>query len=562
MTAGKILLDTAAQMGWYGLMSRSFGPQIRGGEAAALLRIASTPIQNSGDDYDVLLAIDWGNMERFSSEIPLRKDSLLIADPGQGVIPDVLRLHKPRVANLPMSELARGIRCGRPNMVALGLLAGIVGIPKTTLFRKVETILGSKGEDTVSGALESVEAGFGAAEGMEYSPHPEPPLHAQCEHWNISGNEATALGAVLGGVRFVAAYPITPATDVLEWLASHLPTVGGTLVQAEDELAAVNMCLGASFGGIPSLTATSGPGFSLMTEGIGLAVASETPVVIVDVMRGGPSTGIPTKSEQTDLNIAVYGLHGDAPHVVLAPTGIGDCLFTTQWAVQLSEELQTPAIVLSDQSMGQARAIIDIPTISQSNRLRRVADRSDLEHYRRYALTEDGISAIAIPGTANGEYTADGLEHDEYGTPSAQAAHHNAQLKKRRHKLDAFDYGARWADIEGKGPLAVITWGSSTQVVREAIARAHTKGVAPRLVAIRLIAPAQPEQMASALAGCDRVLIVEQNDDGQFHRYLRAHYHLSGEIHAWHHPGPLPLRPLEVLEQILQLALSEKEIIA
>ncbi len=159
-----------------------------------------------------------------------------------------------------------------------------------------------------------------------------------------------------GGVRFAAAYPITPATEILEWLAPNLPQVGGVLLQAEDELASINMIIGASFGGTPALTATSGPGLSLMIEALGLATAAEMPIVVVDVMRGGPSTGIPTKSEQADLNIAVYGLHGDAPHLVLAPQSVADCLFTTQWAVHLAEALQTPAIVLSDQFVGQAQA--------------------------------------------------------------------------------------------------------------------------------------------------------------------------------------------------------------
>jgi 2-oxoglutarate ferredoxin oxidoreductase subunit alpha len=186
--------------------------------------------------------------------------------------------------------------------------------------------------------------------------------------WMISGNEAAGLGAGRGGVRFAAAYPITPATEILEWMAPALTKVGGTLVQAEDELASINMIIGASYGGIPSLTATSGPGLALMTESIGLAVASEVPIVIVDVMRGGPSTGIPTKSEQSDLNMAVYGLHGDAPHIVVAPTSVADCVFTTQWAVHLAESMQVPAIVLSDQFIGQARAVVGRPAEGHTRR--------------------------------------------------------------------------------------------------------------------------------------------------------------------------------------------------
>ncbi|HYW05055.1 MAG TPA: 2-oxoacid:acceptor oxidoreductase subunit alpha [Gammaproteobacteria bacterium] len=561
MTAGKLLLDLAARAGWYGMMARSFGPQIRGGEAAALLRIASHPVQNPDDRYDVLLAIDWGNIGRFASEIPLHGNSLIIADPRRGAVPGILLGERPRVAEVPLADLARENPHGRANMVALGVLAALVGLAEDPARERIGQMLAGRGEDAVGGGLASLRSGFAAAAAVEDPPRPGAPPADAGERWNISGNEATGLGALHGGIRFVAAYPITPATDVLEWLAPRLPSLGGALVQAEDELAAINMCLGASYGGTPSLTATSGPGFSLMSEGLGLGVASETPVVVVDVMRGGPSTGIPTKSEQTDLEIAVYGLHGDAPHVVVAPTGIDDCLHATQWATGLAEALQTPAIVLSDQAMGQARAIIDRPAIDAAAASRRGASGPELAQYRRYAITDDGISPAAVPGTPGGEHTADGLEHDEYGTPSAQAGHHFAQLDKRRRKLALFDYGDRWADVEGDGELAVITWGSSTQVVREALDRAAGQGIRARLVALRLIAPALPERMAAALAGCRRVLVIEQNHDGQLHRYLRGHYHLPGEIHAWHHPGPLQIRPAEVLQQVLALAPRKQEAI-
>lgn len=217
-----------------------------------------------------------------------------------------------------------------------------------------------KGERVLSASRAALQAGLEAVPSLPPTARLAAPRKDDASRWAISGNQATSLGALRGGVRFVAAYPITPATEILESLAPALDEVGGVLVQVEDELAAVNQIIVLPYGGVPALTATSGPGFSLMTESLGLAVASETPIV-VDVMRGGPSTGIPAKSEQSDLNIALHGLHGDAPHLVLAPNSVSDCLFTTQWAVHLAESLQTVAIVLSDQALGQARAIIDRP---------------------------------------------------------------------------------------------------------------------------------------------------------------------------------------------------------
>ncbi len=251
-------------------------------------------------------------------------------------------------------------------------------------------------------------------------------------------------------MRFVAAYPITPATELLEWLAPALAKVGGTLVQAEDELASINMALGASFGGVPSLTATSGPGLSLMIESLGLGVAAEVPVVVVDVMRTGPSTGIATKSEQADLGTALYGLHGDAPHIVIAPNSLADCLAATEWAVSLAESLQVPAIVLSDQYLGQARGVVDAPRLNGAGAPRLTAE-ADTAAYKRYALTPSGVSPMAIPGTAGNTYVADGLEHNERGTPSSQAARPPRANGQARAQARAARSGRSLGERRGRG---------------------------------------------------------------------------------------------------------------
>jgi 2-oxoglutarate ferredoxin oxidoreductase subunit alpha len=333
-------------------------------------------------------------------------------------------------------------------------------------------------------------------------------------------------------------------------MAPALAKVGGTLLQAEDELASVNMIVGSSYGGVPSLTATAGPGLALMTEGIGLACSAEVPIVVVDVMRGGPSTGIPAKSEQSDLSFAVSGLHGDAPRIVVAPTTIADCLATTQWAVELAEALQAPAIVLSDQFMGQSRAIIERPADLPFTARRLVAEANSAD-YKRYRDTPSGVSPMAVPGTPGVVYTADGLEHTEGGIPSSQARDHRLQLDKRERKLALHDYGRFWADVEGEGDAAIITFGSSTAAVREAVARLAEQGVELRLIALRLLAPAQPERLAEALAGVARVLVVEQNHGAQLFRYLRSVYDLPGKPASFHRPGPLPLRPGELAHAIL-----------
>ena len=551
LTTGDSLLETACTAGWHGLFTRTLGPQIRGGEAAGLLRLSVDPVACLPDHYDLLVGIDWLNAHRFGAEIKLAPQTLVISDPRGGELPPMVTQAGARVVEVPMKEMAKAVTDGRPNMIALGIAARLLGFTPEQALAPIAMRLSSKGAAAIEASKAGITVGFGAAAGIDFDMQLPAPKPSSARRWLLSGNEATGLGAIRGGVRFAAAYPITPATEILEWLAPALTKVGGALLQAEDELAAINMIIGASFGGTPALTATSGPGLSLMIEALGLATSAEIPIVVVDVMRGGPSTGIPTKSEQADLNIAVYGMHGDAPHLVLAPQSVSDCLFTTQWATYLAEALQAPAIVLSDQFLGQARAAIERPADVSFIGARTVAKDITVV-YQRYALAANGVSPMAIPGTRGGQYTADGLTHTQRGTPTSGEGDHRAQLDKRRDKLEQFNYGDHWSSIEGDGDLAVVTWGSVTSAVREAIERAAADGIKARLVAPRLLLPARPEQMTKALAGVKRILIVEQTHGAQFHRYLRAHYDLPAPVHVFNRPGPLPITAGEVHRAITE----------
>ena len=549
MTAGNMLLEAAARVGWYGLMVRTSGPQIRGGEAAALLRFASHELNGLDDRFDFLIAIDWHNLHRFAAEIALDRDSLIVGDQAQGEVPEAYAKTGARCVDMPIKSMAKSAAGSWPNMIALGVASQLLGISAGAVKGVIESSL-RKSRDSVAASLTAVDAGRSAAAQFGRDKAFAPGTRAN-KRWLITGNEAAGYGAVRGGVRFVAAYPITPATEMLEWLAPALAKVGGVLVQAEDELASINMAIGAAYGGVPALTATAGPGLSLMTEALGFAVAAEVPIVVIDVMRGGPSTGIPAKSEQSDICVALNGLHGDAPRIVVAPNSIADCVVTTQWATHLAESLQAPAIVLSDQFLGQARAVIDRPAdISfAAGRLTASAHAPD---YRRYADTESGVSPMAIPGTPGIAYTTDGLEHNERGIPSSQVEDHHGQLDKRCRKLAGANYGARWADLEGEGNIAVITLGSSTGPVREAIERAHGDGVQVRLISMRLLAPARPDDFSRALRGVTRVMVVEQNHGAQLYRYLRSVYDLPRGTRSFCRAGPLPIRPAEVHREIIE----------
>ena len=550
MTAGNMLLEAAAHAGYYALMTRSSGPQIRGGEAAAMVRIADRPIECMEDRFHLLATVDWENLQRFSAEIPLDARSLIVGDPDVGTPPEAFTRSGATYVPIGLKKLAKTLPDARPNMLPLGVVANLIDLPEASLAHAVEKTLGKRVAARAP-SLSAIAAGREAATGIERRFPLAPATAAVGRRWLLSGNEAAGLGALQGGVRFVAAYPITPATELLEWMAPALTSVGGTLVQAEDELASINMIIGASHGGVPALTATSGPGLALMVESLGLAVASETPIVVVDVMRVGPSTGIPTKSEQGDLNIALHGLHGDAPHLVLAPNSLADCRRTTRWAVQLAEQLQAPAIVLSDQFLGQARAVIDQPLDTGASPAARVTAAPEAAAYRRYALTPDGVSPAAIPGTPGTTYTADGLEHGERGSPSSQAADHLAQLEKRRRKLEHADYGNDWADVEGSGELAVITFGSCTGPLREALATTPDLAGQIRIISLRLLAPLQTASLVAELQGVRRALVLEQNHTAQLYRYLRAECDFPCDIASMHKAGGAQFLPGELQRRLL-----------
>lgn len=557
ITAGSILLEAAGKAGLYGLLNRSVGPQIRGGEAAALVRLSTRPAFCMAKDFNILVALDWKNADRFIGAMPVAKGGIVIADPAAGLPPcavtDAAANAGLTIMECPIGALAKAIEGGRENMIAVGIIARLVGMSAKQIMEIVSQKLQRKGQDAIDTGRLCFDAGHQAAAGFAPAFVLAAPGTPSPKRWLITGNEAVGLGTLRGGVRFAAAYPITPATEVLEYLAPNLAKIGGALVQAEDELASINMIIGASFGGRPSVTATSGPGLSLMIESLGLAAASETPIVVIDVMRAGPSTGIATKSEQSDLNIAVYGLHGDAPHVVVAPLSVTDCLFTGQWAVHIAETLQTPTIVLSDQSIGQSQVLIDRPAdiTFLSQRKPYIAGESDAP-YQRYALTADGISPMSIPGQPGGQYTADGLTHTPRGTPSSAERDQRAQMQKRGDKIDSFDFGDHWGVREGDAAsgTVILTWGSLTGAGREALDILADHGTSARLVSLRQISPLPVQAMQAALSGAKRVLVVEQTQAQQFYRHIKSQMDLPGDVRHLNRAGPNNIAPGEIADRI------------
>ncbi len=552
LTTGDSLLEAACAAGWHGLFTRTMGPQIRGGEAAALLRLAGQPVESLPDRYDLLIGIDWLNAARFGAEIKAGPKTLVISDPRGGDLPPMVAAAGPRVVEIPMKEMAKAIPDGRPNMIALGIAGRLLGFTVEQTFAPIAKRLVDKGPAAIEASLAGIKAGYDAAAGIDLGMQLAAPKPSTAPRWLLSGNEATALGAIRGGIRFAAAYPITPATDILEWLAPNLVKVGGALLQAEDELAAINMTLGASYGGTPAMTVTSGPGISLMGETLGLAVAAEIPAVIIDVMRAGPSTGIASKTEQSDVNIAIYGGHGDAPRVVLAPTSVADCLNTAEYAVYVAESLQTPVIVLSDQALGQARMVID-PTGARPKPLKRRTNGAPhgTPLFKRYAVDSDPITPMPIPGTPGYQWVAEGLTHNEVGLPASGAGMHAAQINKRARKLQRFDPGELWGETWGEGDTVLLTFGSSVGPARVAARRLAAAGQRVRVVALRVLSPLPMQAITRAIHGARRIIVIEQNHGAQLYRHLVGQKAIPPSAESVARPGPLPFRPSEVASYVM-----------
>lgn len=385
----------------------------------------------------------------------------------------------------------------------------------------------------------------------------------------MTGNQAAALGALAAGCRFYSGYPITPATGLMEFMAQNLPPLGGKVVQTEDEIAAITMAMGASFAGAKAMTATSGPGFALMVEALGHASMTEVPLVVVDVQRAGPSTGMPTKTAQADLFMALYAGNDEAPRLVLAPDSVEDCFYRMIDAFNLAEAYQMPVVVLSDQAMSarvETIPDIDLSSIKLVDRLKPEPDQGDNGDYRRYELTESGVSPMAIPGMPGMFYTAEGLEHSEEGAPDYAPEMHKAMTEKRHRKVDAarrliqrLPVSDRWGDP--KAEIGIMGWGSSKGAVREAMERVEASNIRVEAFYTRSLIPMPDELVRSFLMGKRAIIVPELNYRGMFanvleHRYSREI--VQNGIRIIHLPkyDGLPFRPVDICRAVHRAAIE------
>ena len=375
----------------------------------------------------------------------------------------------------------------------------------------------------------------------------------------LEGNEAVAWGALHAGCGFFAGYPITPASSILSTMLELLPAAGGVVVQGEDEIASIGMCLGASMAGQKAMTATSGPGMSLKTEMLGLASIAELPLVCVNVQRGGPSTGIPTKSEQSDLFAACFSAHGDVVRPVLSPISVKDTFYLTVEAFNVAEEYQTPVILLTDQEIAQRKETLILPDTSGVEvKERRRPSAGELEEYQRFRITDSGVSPISHPGMEGGNYLASGIEHTESGAPTASGEVHARMNNKRIHKLDPLKQRRDLFLVEGddKAPIALVAWGSVAGVVREALRIVIDRGIQAKLLVPRLLYPVAEEIYEDFFKGVQAGLVVEQSHQGQLYRLLRMYVDLPDNVWPFKRSGSNPILPGAVRGRLERLLLE------
>lgn len=557
VTMGEMIAQAAAKVGLHVVKDEAYGPQIRGGESSCTVRISADPIYAQGDSCAVMVVFGWADFARFKGEMVPGEGCVVLYEASDDTPEEKRGLAGAHVRWLPvpfmqLAKDAAGTTAAK-NIVTLGLLCGALGLPVEPIRAAIAGKFGKKKAGLLETNLKGFEAGIAYGQSLPLGDENHLSYAAGVPKLLMSGNEACAVGALHAGCRFFAGYPITPSSEVLHFLAEWMPKVGGRVVQTEDELAAIGAVVGGSYAGVKSMTATSGPGLSLMTEMLGLASIAEVPSVIYNVQRGGPSTGIPTKSEQSDLWQSVFASHGDAPRVVLACSDVEDHFHTTVEAFNIAEEFQIPVIVLSDQSVAQRRQTLEVDALEHEVVERLQPTAAQLEGYERYVDTPNGVSPMAVPGTPGGAYQTNGLEHDECGAPDAAFRTHERMNEKRFRKL--WPIREKYHLVRRYGPLdaevGILCWGSSKGPVKEAVLAANERGEKVAAFVPQVLFPFPKHELERFLHGMKRFLVVELSYQAQFYKYLKTFLELPDEkVRVYKRSGGKNLTVSEVQKEI------------
>ncbi|MDG6928175.1 MAG: 2-oxoacid:acceptor oxidoreductase subunit alpha [Nitrososphaerota archaeon] len=562
-SAGEILARILSRSGIYIYTYNGNQSVVRGGHVWFHIHAGNKPVYSMGYGIDYLVAFTQQSMDEHASEV--NKGGAIIYDSSSvkpANIPEGIKAVPAELANIALKYDKYPIM---KNTVSLGILAALMGIDFKIVEETIHTQFGKKKEDV---ALRNIQA---ATEGYQIGSKQERGKELTYDYSRrlpfLHSNYSFSLGAVAAGCRFYAAYPMTPASPIVHWLANHAEELGITVFLAEDEISAINAIIGASYAGARAMAGTSGGGFALMQEALGEAAMTETPIVVVDVMRAGPSTGLPTKTGQGDLNMMLGLSQDDFPRVIVAPVNANDAYSMAIRSFDISDRYQVPVIVLMDFAIGDGAYITITEDFSPAeiNRgklaLQASGDMLNGTWFRRYQLTEDGVSPRSIPGTPGLMYVAKTDEHDEFGHDVSDVlAGLKSALKtreqmyeKRMKKLDYIRKEMRPPAVFGpsRADLTLITWGSSANPTREAIERLRGQGISVNSYEFTDIFPLNQE-VEGMLKQAGRLADLEGNYTGQFANYLRRETGVMIKDRMLKYNGE-PIYPAEVENFVMKV---------
>ncbi|MDI3269457.1 MAG: 2-oxoacid:acceptor oxidoreductase subunit alpha [Bacillota bacterium] len=550
-SSGDILATVLARQGYHVYGYRVFSSRIKGGHTSYRVRASTRPVRTPNEDIHLLVAFDQETIDIEGPQVVpggvIAADSHFKPQLPPGLSANLL--------DIPLTELAK--ESGNPlarNVVAMGATAYVLSLRLEPFHDLIRDRWGRKGEEVVAQNIQALESGYRFAEENLKGLRFEVEAGDGRSRPALLGNYLMSIGAMAAGCRVMAAYPITPASDIMEYLVRKLPQYGGVVLQMEDEIAAITTCIGAGFAGARAMTATAGPGFSLMQEALGLAATAEIPLVIVDVQRAGPSTGMPTKVEQSDLMQMIYGTHGESPRIVLAPSTMEDAFYIMFDAFNLADEYQCPVIVASDLMLGVSLQTVEDEALDLSQvewRRGHVAGEEELAavkagNFERYSVTASGISPRSLPGVPKGQYLATGVEHAPTGKVTENPQNRVAQMDKRARKLSSLKGGGtRYYGAEDP-ELLLLSFGSTFGAVEEAREALEALGKKVGHLVLRRLWPLPADELQPYLDKAEKVLVVELNSTGQLRHLVQMHMGYQEKLHSALKYNGLPFYPREI----------------
>ncbi|WP_462130064.1 2-oxoacid:acceptor oxidoreductase subunit alpha [Staphylococcus pseudintermedius] len=566
-STGEIFATAMNRKGYYLYGYRHFSSRIKGGHTNNKIRVSTTPVHAISDDLDILVAFDQETIVLNHHE--MREDSVILAD--SKAKPKKPEDSKAQLIVLPFTEVAKELGTTlMKNMVAIGATAALMHLNTDTFESLITNMFEKKGEKVVDLNIQALNEGYRLMQEQmgEVNGDFELEESSGVPHLYMIGNDAIGLGAISAGSRFMAAYPITPASEVMEYMIDNLPKVGGSVIQTEDEIAAATMAIGANYGGVRAFTASAGPGLSLMMEAIGLSGMTETPFVVINTQRGGPSTGLPTKQEQSDLMQMIYGTHGDIPKIVLAPTDAEDAFYLTVEAFNLAEEYQCPVILLSDLQLSLGKQTVKALDHSKIEISRGATitedierDEDDKDYFKRYAITESGVSPRPIPGVKGGIHHVTGVEHNEEGKPSEAAENRQNQMDKRMRKTEqlVIPKPVEGTTTHEDADILYLGFISTKGAIQEGTSRLEQQGYHINYLQIRQLHPFPTEVIQDAVDKAKKVVVVEHNYQGQLANIIKMNVNLGDKLIKQTKYDGTPFLPHEIEDKGLEILNALKE---